>query len=65
MWFTEDAWTPMILIGGVGILMAFLAIAQQKMKLMVVAAVLLASCGAIYAIEQSIVTDAEMIEADI
>ncbi|MBD3674297.1 MAG: hypothetical protein HUJ26_12300 [Planctomycetaceae bacterium] len=65
MWFTEDAWSPIFLFGGLGVIVAFVAIAQQKMKLMIVALLLGISCGAIYAIEQRIVTDAEQVELQI
>ncbi len=65
MWFTEDAWSPMFLFGALGVILAFVAIAQQKMKLMFVAILLGISCGAIYVIEQKIVTDAEKVELKI
>jgi len=65
MWFTEDAWSPIFLFGAVGLVLAFVAIAQQKMKLMFVAIAFGLSCGAIYVIEQRIVTDAEQVELQI
>lgn len=65
MWFSEDAWSPIFLIGSVGVVLAFVSIAQQKMKLMAVAVLLAIACGAIYYIEQQIVTDGEKIEMQI
>jgi len=65
MWFTEDAWTPMFLFGSLGVILAFVAIATQKIKYMALAAILAVVCGAIYIIAQRIVTDAELIEQEI
>jgi len=65
MWFSEDALTPIFLLGSLGVVLAFVSIAQQKMKLMAVAVLLGIACGAIYVIEQRIVTDGEIIERQI
>jgi hypothetical protein len=65
MWFSEDAWTPMFLFGSVGVILAFVSVAQQKMKLLAVAALLGVVCGVIYFVEQKIVTDGEKIEMQI
>lgn len=65
MWFTEDAWSPIILcvIGAVIFLIAWST--TQRPRLLLGAPLLLIAAVTIYFVEQSIVTDLEQVQADL
>jgi len=65
MWFTEDAWPPIILFIMIGLALAFVAHSQQKPRLYVAAIFMGILCGMTFFIEQSVVTEREKIEASI
>jgi len=65
MWFTEDAWSPIILcvIAAVVLLIAWST--TQRARLLLGVPLLLLACVVIYFVEQSIVTDLEQVEDDL
>lgn len=65
MWFTEDAWAPIIIFIMIGGALAFVAHSQQKPRLFVAAAFMGILAGMTYFIERAIVTEREKIEASI
>lgn len=62
MWFTEDAWPPIILLVMIGIGLAFVAQSQQKPRLFVASAFMGILAGMTYFMERAIVTEREKIE---
>lgn len=65
MWFTEDPWPPMLLCG-VGMLIGVGLWANSRRVLHLSVAVLSLLCaGAIFAIEQAIITPAEQVEQQV
>ncbi len=63
MWFTETAWPPM-LIAGLGALVCFGLWNTDRQKLyLVLGIVCLLAIGTIYAVERSIVTEGERVQA--
>lgn len=62
MWFTEDAWGPIIIFIMIGMGLAFVANSQQKPRLYAAAGFMVILCGLTYFIERSVVTDGEQIE---
>jgi hypothetical protein len=65
MWFTEDAWPPIILFVMIGLVLAFIAHSQQRPRLYVAAVFMGILCGMTYFIEKSVVTEREKIEDSI
>ena len=65
MWFTEDAWAPIIILIMIGMGLAFAANSQQKPRLYVAAGFMVILCGLTYFIENIVVTEAEKIEKSI
>ncbi len=65
MWFTEDAWSPIVLcvIAAVVFLIAWST--TQRSRLLLEVPLLLIAAVVIYFVEQSIVTDLEHVEADL
>ncbi|HET6424088.1 MAG TPA: hypothetical protein VFG20_10420 [Planctomycetaceae bacterium] len=65
MWFTEDPWTPMLFCG-IGVLIGVGMWANSRRVLHLGIAVMSLVCaGAIFAIEQAIVTPAEEVEQEV
>ena len=62
MWFTEDAWSPIIVCVVVGVLFFVGFSVTQRQKWLLPVPLLLVACIAIYFIEQAIVTDTERVE---
>jgi len=63
MWFTETAWPPIILLSILSVFL-FAAWYNSRRASYLIGVVLLTICsGVVYAIEQSVVTDVEKIEA--
>ena len=62
MWFTEDAWSPIVMCTLIGGLSLVGALTLQKPKLMLATLVLAIAAVVIYFVEQAIVTDTERIE---
>ena len=65
MWFTEDAWSPIILCVIAAVIFLIAWSTTQRPKLLLGAPVLLLAAVVIYFVEQSIVTDLEQVEADL
>ena len=65
MWFTENPWPPMIISGLCGLISLVIWNARRQHKLLYLACVFFASTGAIYAMERSIVTEGERLQADV
>ncbi len=63
MWFTETAWPPIILCVIVAGVLAFAAFSSRRAAFAAGSVLLILACIPIYLIEQSIVTEAELIEA--
>ncbi len=65
MWFTETAWPPILIAAtiGVGFLLKWYSV--QRMIYLITGGVFLASCLIIYAVEVSVVTEAEVIEGHV
>jgi hypothetical protein len=65
MWFTEDAWSPIVLcvLGAVILIIAWST--TQRPRLLLGVPLLLIAAAVIYFVEQSIVTDLERVEADL
>lgn len=62
MWFTEEAWPPIILlVMGTAVLVALWSTSRRAIHL-AGAAVLLLGCVVVYAVEQNIVTERERVE---
>lgn len=65
MWFTENPWPPIFILGMAACVLAGAWASQRRGILLVAALAALAGCFAIYTVERSIVTEGEQIEADI
>lgn len=62
MWFTEDAWTPMAVLGVAAIVCLGLWNSSQKSSYLFVALALVASVGLTWLIEGAVVTEREKLE---
>ena len=62
MWFTEDAWSPIIACVVLGVLFFVAYSVTQRSKILLPVPLLLVACIAIYFIEQAIVTETERVE---
>ncbi len=62
MWFTEDAWSPIIACVVVGVLFFVGYSVTQRGKWLLPVPLLLVACLVIYFVEQAIVTDTEQVE---
>lgn len=65
MWFTEDAWSPIIACVLLAALCFVIAWMAQKPKLLSAVALLLVAAVAIFFVEQAIVTDLEHVEGQL
>ncbi|MFP6762328.1 MAG: hypothetical protein VB858_01880 [Planctomycetaceae bacterium] len=65
MWFTEDAWSPIVLIMLVAILCCIVWFRTQRGYALTAAVLLLLAAVTTYFIEQVIVTDGEKLEASL
>lgn len=65
MWFTEDAWSPIIACVLVGAGFFAISVMTQRPKLLAGVAVMLVAAVAIFFIEQAIVTDTEQVESQL
>jgi ketosteroid isomerase-like protein len=65
MWFTETPWPPIFLLGIVACVLLALWYSQKRAVWLFGVIVVVASCVAIYFIEQAIVTDAERVEENV
>ena len=65
MWFTEDAWSPIILCVIAAVIFLIAWSTTQRPRLLLGVPLLLIAAVVIYFVEQSIVTDLEQVEADL
>ena len=65
MWFTEDAWSPIILCVIAAVIFLIAWSTTQRPRLLLGVPLLLLAAVVIYFVEQSIVTDLEQVEADL
>ena len=63
MWFTETPWPPILICSVIAILFAVVWYAKQRAVFLLGVPVMLVCGVAIYFVEQSIVTEAELVEA--
>ena len=65
MWFTENAWPPMLL-AGLGSLVCFGLWNSDRRNLYLISAIVcLGIVGVVYAVERAIVTDGEKVQGDV
>jgi hypothetical protein len=62
MWFTENPWPPIIIVGSLGVVFGMTGMSRQQAKLYLLAGVCFAACVAIWVIERQIVTEGEKLE---
>lgn len=65
MWFTENPWPPIFILGIAACALTGAWASQRRGIFLVSALAALAGCFAIYAVERSIVTEGEQIEANV
>ena len=65
MWFTEDAWTPIILFGGLAVVFAILWAGERRAKYLAGIAVCGLACVVTWFVEAAVVTQAERLEANV
>lgn len=63
MWFTENPWPPIFILGMAACGMFVAWFSQKRVFWLAGCVAALIGCGAIYAVEESIVTDGEKLEA--
>lgn len=62
MWFTENPWPPMLIVGLIALVYLVMWNANRRGLHLVIAFFLLLSCGGIYLLERAIVTDGEKLQ---
>lgn len=65
MWFTENAWPPMLIAGLVALIFIAMWNGNRRGIYLVIAAICLAMIGGIYAMERAIVTQGELLQKDV
>ncbi len=65
MWFTEDAWSPIVVCVLIAALCLAAAFMAQRAKLLWAVAVMLVAAVAIFFVERAIVTDTEQVEGQL
>ncbi|MSR60120.1 MAG: hypothetical protein EXS05_21180 [Planctomycetaceae bacterium] len=65
MWFTENPWPPLMISGILACILLGAWYSRRRNGLLLAGLAAIAGCVAIYFIEKSIVTDAEVVEANI
>ncbi|MHC4877653.1 MAG: hypothetical protein ACYTGL_14250 [Planctomycetota bacterium] len=65
MWFTEDAWSPIILCVIAAVIFFIAWSTTQRPRLLIGVPLMLLVAVAIYFVEQSVVTDREQVENDL
>lgn len=65
MWFTENAWPPMLICVAAGLLSLWIWNANRRKAPIIAALVFFVLAGGIYAAEQMIVTEGERLQQDV
>ena len=65
MWFTENAWPPMLIAGIAGLICVALWNADRNSRYLVGAVICLLLTGGLYAVERAVVTEGERLQDDV